>query len=63
MPTPNLFFNALTGRRSSENGYAKAAAYVLGVCSLGLAIPLAVIGTLLRSGGTLVFAARRKECD
>jgi len=64
MPAPNLFFNALTGRRGGEHGRGwKAAGYVLGVCSLGLAIPLTAVGALLRRGGTLVFAARREECD
>lgn len=61
LPTPNLFFNILTGRGGGGGRAARAASCVLGALFLLPALPLTAAGTLARRGGTLVVAARRKE--
>jgi SAM-dependent methyltransferase len=63
MPTPNVFFNVLTGR-NTWSGYAwRMANCVLGAVSLAAALPLTFVSTLFQSGGTLIFAGRQKVCD
>ncbi len=61
MPTPNVFFNVLT-RRKSLSGYAgRIANCVLGAVSIAIALPLIPISALLHRGGTLIFAGRQKS--
>ena len=61
LPTPNLFFDILTGRGGRGGRAARAANFILGALFMLLALPLTAAGTLARRGGTLVVAARRKE--
>ncbi len=57
-PTPNLFFNQLTGRRTEAGSAQVAASYSLGVILSAVALPATAIGTLSKRGGTLIMAAR-----
>jgi SAM-dependent methyltransferase len=59
MPTPNVFFNVLTGRKSWSGYAGRLANCVLGAVSLAVALPLTSISTLLHRGGTLIFAGRQ----
>jgi SAM-dependent methyltransferase len=61
MPTPNVFFNLLTGRASGGGPARAAANCLLGLLFSALALPLTFVGALLRRGGTLVAVARRKS--
>jgi SAM-dependent methyltransferase len=58
LPTPNLFFNHLTGRHTEAGMGQLAASYVSGAAFSALALPATAIGTLSRRGGTLIVAAR-----
>lgn len=61
MPTPNVFFNLLTGRASGGGPARAAANCLLGLLLTALALPLTFVGALMRRGGTLVAVARRKS--
>ncbi len=59
MPYPNVFFDTLTGKRSDRGGAVTAAGFALGSLLTALALPLLVVGTLMKRGGTLIVAARK----
>jgi SAM-dependent methyltransferase len=59
-PTPNLFFNRLTGRRTDAGKVETAASHLFGLALSALALPAVAIGTLARRGGTLIAVARRR---
>ncbi len=60
MPSyPNVFFDALTGKKPDRGGTATAVGFVLGTFLTVLALPLLAVGTLIKRGGTLIVAARK----
>jgi SAM-dependent methyltransferase len=59
LPYPNLFFNALTGKKSPVSPVVNLTGFLLGSILTVLSLPFLVAGTLLRQGGTLVTVARR----
>ena len=63
MPSPNVFFNSLTGRRRRVGKVQAAASYSLGAALSALALPATAIGTLSRRGGTLIIAARHSHAS
>jgi SAM-dependent methyltransferase len=60
MPLPNVFFDALTGKRSSRSRIVTATAFLLGALLTVAAVPAVAAGTLLGRGGTIVAVAYRK---
>jgi SAM-dependent methyltransferase len=60
MPLPNVFFDALTGKRSIRSRIITATAFILGALLTVAAVPAVAAGTLLGRGGTIVAVAYRK---
>jgi SAM-dependent methyltransferase len=58
LPTPNLFFDLVTGKPSTAGPLQKTAALLLGGIFTLLALPAQVVGTFMGRGGTLVVVAR-----
>ena len=59
LPDPNIFFYALTHRRTEAGLSEVALSHALGPALLAAAVPAVAVGTALGRGGTLVVAARR----
>jgi SAM-dependent methyltransferase len=60
MPRPNLFFDALTGKRSDLSNADKATAIALGAMLSMCALPLLALETLVGHGGTLIAVAKKR---
>jgi len=60
-PVPNSFFFAMTGRHPNTGKFTAMASVALGLVLSVLALPVVVLGTVLRRGGTLVMLARRSH--
>jgi SAM-dependent methyltransferase len=60
MPSPNVFFNQLTGKPVSSGVVERGANMILGAALTALSVPAVPAGTLLGRGGTLIMAARAK---
>ena len=58
MPSPNVFFNQLTGKPVSSGPIERGANMLLGAALTALSVPAVPAGTLLGRGGTLIMAAR-----
>ncbi|MET0404403.1 MAG: methyltransferase domain-containing protein, partial [Cystobacter sp.] len=58
MPTPNVFFDRLTGKPSEGSSTERTASFVLGSALSALAVPPVTLTTLLERGGTLIVSAR-----
>lgn len=58
MPTPNVFFDALTGKRDRTRPCTTVAGYLLGLPLTALLLPALWAGTALKKGGSLIVAAR-----
>ncbi|HTP65925.1 MAG TPA: class I SAM-dependent methyltransferase, partial [Geobacteraceae bacterium] len=54
LPCPNVFFDALTGKRSDCSRLVTAAGFLLGTLLTVLALPPLVVGTLTGRGVTLI---------
>lgn len=61
LPTPNLFFDQLTHRRSGAGALQRGASWLGGVLLSAGALPFLVLGTMTRRGGTLIVAARVRD--
>ena len=61
LPSPNVFYNVLTGKRGAEGPIARLSGIVLGPLLTVLFLPFLAAGTLLRKGGTLIVAATRRD--
>lgn len=57
--TPNVFFKILTGKTTSVNQVTNLAHVAFGLGFTVAAVPLVLVGTSLRKGGTLVFLVTR----
>ena len=58
MPTANVFFDALSGRPSDASNVEKFFNLAGGVALSVLGVPVVLLSTAARKGGTLVVAAR-----
>lgn len=58
MPYPNVFFDALTGKRPNCGRAVTVTGFVLGTLLTVLALPAVAVGTLSGCGGTLIAVAR-----
>jgi SAM-dependent methyltransferase len=56
---PNVFFRMLTGHSHPAGAASQAANFALGTAFSAIALPLVYFGSIARSGGTLVAAARK----
>lgn len=61
IPQPNVFFYQLTGKKIDATPVYMILSFLLGVFFLTLSLPVLVISALLRRGGTLIVAARRRD--
>ena len=60
MPRPNIFFNALTGKRSDMSKAVKAAVVALGAMLSAVALPALALETIAGRGGTLIAVAKKR---
>jgi SAM-dependent methyltransferase len=58
LPTPNVFFQLLTGRKPACGAIEIAVNYALGAALTAISVPLVTLGTALGRGGTLLARAR-----
>ena len=58
MPTPNVFFDRLTGKPSEGGPTERTLSFALGSALSALALPPVTLTTLLERGGTLIVSAR-----
>lgn len=58
LPTPNIFFDRLTGKPSTGAPTEVAASFALGPALSAMAVPATAVSTLLGRGGTLIVSAR-----
>ena len=56
---PNVFFDYLAGKRTSDNKIVTITGFVLGTVLTALALPAVFVGTFLKRGGTLIAVAKR----
>lgn len=63
LPEPNVFFELLTGRRSTMPRAARLTHMTLGLAATALAIAPTWWGMLTKNAGTLIVAARRHSTD
>ena len=59
LPTPNVFFDLLTRKKVSAAALQKAVSWISGPLLSFVSLPLVWLGSLARSGGTLLVAAQR----
>ena len=59
LPTPNLFFDWLTGKRAPRHGGELAVGIVLAVLLFPLAVLLTALGVVTRRGATINLVARK----
>jgi hypothetical protein len=58
-PWPNIFFDILTGKGSGTGIGKRGVSFLLGTLLSAAALPAVAIGSLLKSGGTLITVAKK----
>jgi SAM-dependent methyltransferase len=58
---PNVFFKTLSGHRTNASRVIRAANLALGALFSAIALPLVLLGTLGKKGGTIIVSANKAE--